>query len=133
MSEAGANVSQNLERMPPQAVEVEQAVLGAMLIDPRAIGRAIEVLGADCFYHLPHGVIFRAILALYERGEPVDQLTLGEELKRRGKLDEVGGVVYLAKLAAEVASGAKIEYHVRIGLGRSLSRRPDEVSSEVTQ
>ena len=92
MTQARPGNGQGIERMPPQAVEVEQAVLGAMLIDQRAIGRAIELLDEDCFYHTPHGAVYKAILNLYERGEAVDQLTLAEELRRGNKLDEVGGV-----------------------------------------
>ncbi len=133
MTAAGAGDRQDLERLPPQAVEVEQAVLGAMLIDPRAIGRAIEVLDDRCFYHEPHAEIFRAIIALYERGEAVDQLTLGEELKRRGRLQECGGLVYLARLATEVATGANIEYHARIVLEKSLGRRLIETAAEVSK
>jgi replicative DNA helicase len=133
MSEANRGNGQGLERMPPQAVEVEQAVLGAMLIDQRAIGRSIELLDDTCFYHAPHTTIYRAILALYEKGEAVDQLTLAEELKRGGTLDGAGGPVYLAKLAAEVASGANIEYHAKIVLEKSLSRKLIETAAEVTQ
>ena len=88
--------------MPPQAVEVEQAVLGAMMIEQRAIGRAFEFLDESCFYHAPHAQIFNAILALYERGEGVDQLTLSEELKRRDQLDAVGGVVGFSRSRADL-------------------------------
>jgi replicative DNA helicase len=132
MTDEGRDSGQGLERMPPQAVEVEQAVLGAMIIDARAIGRAIETLDDGCFYHGPHAVIYRAIIALYERGEAVDQLTLGEELKRRGQLEAAGGLVYLAKLAAEVATGANIEYHARIVLEKALGRRLIEAAAEVS-
>ena len=72
-----------IDRMPPQAVEVEQAVLGAMMIDSRAIGRAFEILDESCFYHAANGLIFQAMIGLYERSEAVDQLTLSEELKKR--------------------------------------------------
>lgn len=133
MNEAGGGNGQSLERMPPQAVDVEQAVLGAMLIDQRAIGRALELLDEGCFYYSPHSRIFRAILALYERGEAVDQLTLAEELKRHSKLEEAGGVVYLARLATEVATGANIEHHARIVLEKSLSRKLIETASEVSE
>ena len=74
---------QNVTRMPPQAVEVEKAVLGAMLIDQAAIGRALEILDQSSFYHAPHGRIFTAMLTLYENNEAVDQLTVAEELRRR--------------------------------------------------
>ena len=119
---------QRLDRMPPQAVEVEQAVLGAMLIEPRAVGRAIELLEEEVFYHGPHARIFAAMSELYERNEAVDQLTVGEELKRRGQLEPAGGVVYLAELAAGVASAANIEHHAR-GLSRGLIEASAEISN----
>lgn len=122
------------ERLPPQAVEVEQAVLGAMLIDGRAVGRAIEILGPEgnCFYHDPHGRIYAAMVGLYERSEAVDQLTVSEELKRRQQLDAVGGVVYLGTLAAEVATSANIDYHSRIVLDRALSRRLIDTAGQIS-
>ena len=124
---------QDLGRMPPQAVEVEQAVLGAMMLEQRAISRAYELLDESCFYHASHGRIFAAMLALFEQGTPVDQLTLTEELKRRGQLDDVGGVVYLAKLAAEVATAANIDFHARIVLEKALSRKLIETASRVIE
>ena len=124
---------QNVTRMPPQAVEVEKAVLGAMLIDQAAIGRALEILAQSSFYHAPHGRIFTAMLTLYENNEAVDQLTVAEELRRRGELDGVGGVVYLAALAAEVATAANIEYHARIVLEKALSRNLIETASQISE
>jgi hypothetical protein len=122
-----------IERMPPQAVEVEQAVLGAMMIDQKAIGRTLETLDGECWYDHSHALIWQAIIALYERGEGVDQLTLAEELKRRNQLDEVGGVVYLAKLASEVATAANIDYHARIVLEKAQARRLIEMGHEVIE
>ncbi|MCY3787590.1 MAG: intein-containing replicative DNA helicase, partial [Gemmatimonadetes bacterium] len=84
------NGGQDLGRMPPQAVEVEQAVLGAMMLEQRPIVRAVEILDESCFSHAPHRRIFAAMTDLFERGTAVDQLTLTEELKRRGQLDDVG-------------------------------------------
>ena len=127
------NGGQELGRMPPQAVEVEQAVLGAMMLEQRAIVRAVEILDESCFYHAPHSRIFAAVIELFERGTAVDQLTLTEELKRRGQLDDVGGVVYLAKLGSEVATTANIDFHARIVLEKALSRKLIETSSEVIE
>ena len=127
------NGGQDLGRMPPQAVEVEQAVLGAMMLEQRAIVRAVEILDESCFYHAPHSRIFAAMTDLFERGTAVDQLTLTEELKRRGQLDDVGGVVYLAKLGSEVATTANIDYHARIVLEKALGRKLIETSSEVIE
>ena len=125
--------AQDLGRMPPQAVEVEQAVLGAMMLEQRAIVRAIEILDESCFYHAPHSRIFTAMIDLFEQGTPVDQLTLTEELKRRGQLDDGGGVVYLAKLGAEVATTANIDFHARIVLEKALSRKLIETASGVIE
>ncbi len=127
------NGGQDLGRMPPQAVEVEQAVLGAMMLEQRAIVRAVETLDESCFYHAPHSRIFAAMIELFERGTAVDQLTLTEELKRRGQLDDVGGVVYLAKLGSEVATTANIDFHARIVLEKALGRKLIETSSEVIE
>ena len=125
--------AQDLGRMPPQAVEVEQAVLGAMMLEQRAIVRAVEILDESCFYHAPHSRIFAAMSTLFEQGTAVDQLTLTEELKRRGQLDDVGGVVYLAKLGSEVATTANIDFHARIVFEKALSRKLIETASGVIE
>jgi replicative DNA helicase len=127
------NSGSGIERMPPQAVDVEQAVLGAMMIDARAIGRAFEILDESCFYHGAHAMIYQGMIALYERSEAVDQLTLAEELKKREQLNDVGGVSYLAKLASEVATSANIDYHAKIVLDKALSRKLIETASEVIE
>ena len=133
MSQGQPNNGQSVTRMPPQAVEVEQAVLGAMFIDQAAIGRSIEVLDETCFYDARHAKIYQAIVSLYERNEAADQLTVGEELKRRNQLEAVGGVVYLATLATEVATAANIDYHAKIVLEKSLSRRLIETAGEIAE
>lgn len=112
------------ERAQPQALEVERAVLGAMLIDNMAINRVVEVLGDEtAFYHTPHRKIYAAIQKMSERGEPVDQVTLTEELLRRGQLDDVGGAVLIAELASEMATAANAEYHAQIVLEKAQRRR----------
>ena len=112
------------ERAMPQALEVERAVLGAMLIDNMAINRVIEVLGDEtAFYHTPHRKVYAAIQKLSERGEPVDQVTLTEKLLRRGQLDDVGGAVLIAELASEMATAANAEYHAQIVLEEAQRRR----------
>ncbi|HEX9952611.1 MAG TPA: replicative DNA helicase [Rubricoccaceae bacterium] len=109
-------------RMPPQAVDVEQAVLGAVLIERDAIPKAIEILPADAFYDGRHQKIYEAVEALFERGHPVDLITLSEELKRRGDYEAIGGY-YLAELTTRVASAANVEYHARIIAEKSLLRK----------
>lgn len=110
-------------RIPPQAVEVEQSVLGAMLIEREAIPRAIEILREDAFYDVRHRKIFSAMSGLFERGHPVDLITLTDEMKRREEIDQVGGPYYLTELTTRVASAANIEYHARIIAEKSLLRK----------
>ena len=112
-----------LTRVPPQAVEVERAVLGAMLLEKEAIPKVLEILDEDCFYLDSHRKIFSAIVDLFERNEPADDHTLLEELRRRKELDKVGGAAYLAQLATEVATAANVEYHAKIVLEKALLRK----------
>jgi replicative DNA helicase len=115
-------ITEQAGRVPPQAVDVEQAVLGALLLEREAIPRAIEVLPADSFYERRHAQIYAAVLALFERGDPVDLVTVSEELKRRGEFENVGGY-YLSELTTRVASAANVEYHARIIAEKSLLRK----------
>ena len=125
--------TQHPERTPPQAIEIEQAVLGAMMLEERAVGHAIEVLDPSCFYNASHSLIFEVMLSLYERGVAVDQFTLAEELKDRDQLNDVGGAVYLAELVAKVATPANIDVHARIVLEKALSRRLIETASDIIE
>ncbi|MRR10695.1 replicative DNA helicase, partial [bacterium] len=112
------------ERMPPQALEAEMAVLGAMLINPEAVGRAIEVIGEEQnLYSSGHRRIFRAMVTLFEKNQPVDLVTVTEELRRLKWLDDAGGPVYLTRLADSVATAANVEYYARIVLEKSVLRR----------
>jgi len=109
-------------RVPPQAMDVEQSVLGAMLIEREAIPQAIEILPADAFYDARHQKIYEAIQSLFERGNPADLITLTEELKRRDDYEQIGGY-YLSELTTHVASAANVEYHARIIAEKSLLRK----------
>lgn len=112
----------DLPARPAHDLDVERAVLGAMLIDPRAVEVAADLLAVEVFYHRAHAAIFRALLRLSEKGQAIDQVTAIEELKRTEELDHVGGVVYLAQLAAEVATSANVGYHARILLDKAARR-----------
>ncbi len=116
------NLKDKSGRLPPQALDVERSVLGAALIEREAIPRAIEILNAESFYDNKHRRIFEAILSLFERGNPVDLITLSEELKRRGELENIGGSYYITELTSSVASAANIEYHARIIAEKALLR-----------
>ncbi len=123
------NILATAGRMPPQAVEVEQSVLGAMLLETEAIARAVEVLPQHSFYDSRHRKVYQAILSLFDRNNPVDLVTVSEELKRRGELEDVGGAYYLTELTAKVATSANVEYHARIIAEKSLLRQFIEVAS----
>jgi replicative DNA helicase len=99
---------------PPQNLEAEESVLGAMLLSPGAIGAVSEVLDAGDFYRESHAKIYRAALALYAKGEPVDAITLVDELEERGELQDVGGRVRLHELAALVPATANAAHYARI-------------------
>jgi len=104
----------SLEKLPPQNIEAEMAVLGSMLIDEQAISVAIESLDKNSFYKESHNKIFEAILDLFDTNKAVDIITLAEELKRKGTLDYIGGQSYLASLVNSVATTANIGYYVNI-------------------
>ena len=114
---------QVLERMPPQALETEASVLGAMLLDPEAVGTAIEYLQPDCFYKGAHAWVYEAILSLFEKGDPPDLTTVAEELSRRGHLEKIGGRTFLATLAEQVATSAHMAYHCKILAEKAALRR----------
>src|SRR6059036_2535887 len=100
--------------VPPQSLEAEESVLGAMLLSPGAIGAVSEVLDAGDFYRESHGKIYRAALALYAKGEPVDAITLVDELEELGKLEDVGGRSRIHELAALVPAASNAAHYARI-------------------
>jgi replicative DNA helicase len=110
-------------RVPPQAVDIEEQVLGAMLLEKEAIARAIEVLDEEAFHAERNKRIFQAVIRLFERSEPADVITVAEELRRRGQLDGIGGEAYLVELTMKVTSAANVEYHARIVVEKALMRR----------
>lgn len=110
-------------RVPPQAVEIEEQVIGAMLLEKEAIAKVIEVLDEEAFHSDKNRKIYRSILSLFDRGEPADTITVAEELRRRGQLDAAGGESYLVELTMKVTSGANVEYHARIVLEKALMRK----------
>ena len=107
---------------PPSAPEIEAAVLGAMLIEKEAVPQALELLTPDGFYLKEHKLIFDAMRYLFEASEPIDTVTLYNELKKREHIDEVGGVVYISKLSQNISSAANIEYHAKIILEKQILR-----------
>ena len=120
------------DRTPPQAPDIERAVLGAMLIDRKAVGRAIELLGDETVFYKPvHQVLFRALTDLYDRNIPIDQLTVAEHLKQQGHLDSVGGETTIAALMNETVSAANIEYHCQVLKEKARYRKLIAISAGI--
>ena len=111
------------DRIPPQNIEAEQSVLGAMLIDSKAAVLVLEMLKPEDFYREAHKVIYRAMLTLQAKNEPIDMVTLINELKNMKKLDDVGGVSYITLLANVVLTAANVEYHAKIVEEKSILRQ----------
>ena len=118
-------------KVPPQAVDVEEAVLGAMMIEPNCVPDVLERLTAECFYKEANRKIFSAISALTKDHEPVDIFTVAEALKRTGDLEAVGGPYYLSLLSSKVGAAAHVEYHVNILLQKHTQRELITISAEV--
>src|SRR5690554_1709251 len=105
---------QAVDHLPPHNIEAEQSVLGSLLIDRDAIIRIASFVHASDFYRAAHGIIYDAIVSLYNRREPTDLVTLIDELARNGKIDDAGGEAYLAELIASVPTSVHVEYYGRI-------------------
>jgi len=121
-------------KVPPQNVEAEQSVLGAMLIDEEAIGRALEILDAAWFYEEAHRMIYSTILHLYNDRKSVDLITLSSQLRDQGDLDRIGGQPYLSRLAEMVPTSANVAYYAQIvkekGILRNLIRNATRIVGE---
>ncbi len=121
------------ERLPPQSLEAEQAVLGALLIDPNAIAKVIDIIRPTCFYKQAHKYIYTSISFLFNNNEPIDVVTVSETLKNTDKLELVGGRAYVNDLALSVISAANVEYYAKIvsekAVMRELIRAGGEIAS----
>jgi replicative DNA helicase len=119
------------QKIPPQNLVAEQSVIGSMLLDKNAVVRGIELLRADSFYRDAHRFIYEAILSLFDRGEPVDLVTVTEEMRKSGKLDAVGGAVYVADLLNSVPTAANIEHYAKIVEEKAILRRLIEAGTQI--
>ncbi len=113
----------SIERVPPQNLEAEQGVLGSMLLDRDAIARVVELVRPEDFYRDAHRRIYDTIVELFERGEPVDLITVTDRLRDKGQLDDVGGAGYVTALLNTVPTAANVEYYARIVLQKSMLRQ----------
>ncbi|OXA95540.1 replicative DNA helicase [Flavobacterium hercynium] len=125
----------NLEKgkLPPQALDLEEAVLGAMMIDKKGVDDVIDILQGDAFYKEAHKYIFEAIVQLFTDTQPIDLLTVSSQLRKNGKLDLAGGDFYLIQLTQKIASSAHIEFHSRIILQKFIQRSLIRISSEIIE
>ena len=119
------------ERVPPHNLEAEQSVLGSMMLSAEAIASVVEVVKAEDFYRPAHERIYQAILSVYGRGEPVDAITVVEELKRHRGLDEIGGPLYVQDLVESVPTPASAGYYARIVADNALLRRLIDAAAQI--
>ncbi len=126
-----AGLDDNLRKVPPQNLEAESCVLGAILLDNDAINRALELLTSEDFYRESHRKIFRAMFELSDRSEPVDLITLSDFIKAKGELDAVGGSAYLASLANLVPTAANIAHYARIVREKAILRHLINAATQI--
>ncbi|NPV26759.1 MAG: replicative DNA helicase [Firmicutes bacterium] len=125
-------MSVSFDKIPPQNLEAEQSVLGAMMLDADAVSVVEGILRPDDFYRDAHRVIYEVIISLHERNEPIDIITVTDELRRRNALDKVGGVAYITLLADSVPSTASAEYYAKIVVEKALLRGLISISSRIS-
>ena len=125
----------NLEKgkIPPQATDLEEVVLGAMMIDKKGVDEVVDILHPDAFYKEAHQHIFEAIFKLFKDGSPIDLLTVSNQLKKDGKLEAAGGDYNIIQLTQKVSSSAHIEFHARIILQKYIQRSLIKISNEIIE
>src|SRR5882757_128854 len=116
------DISESLGKLPPQAPDLEEAVLGALMLEKNALTAVVEFLRPDHFYSEQHKEIYTAIIDLFKSSDPVDMRTVVAQLRKNGKLEIVGGAYYIAELTSKVSSAANIEYHARIIIEMAIKR-----------
>ncbi len=121
------------DRIPPQNVEAEKAVLGSVLVDREMMSTVTEVLQSQDFYSPLHETIYVALVTLWERGEPLDKITLAEELKQRGLLDNIGGMAYISSLMDTVPTAASAEYYAKIVREKAALRSLIHVGTQISR
>jgi len=120
-------------KLPPQATDLEEVVLGAMMIDKKGVDEVIDILQPEAFYKESHQLIFNSIISLFEKQEPIDIKTVSFQLKKDGNLNTVGGDYYLIELSQKVSSSAHIEFHSRIILQKFIQRKLISISNEIIE
>jgi len=129
------DIDVHLEKLPPQNIEAEQSILGAILIDNDALPRALEIIAPEDFYKMSHRKIFYAMSELFDKNEAIDLITLTDQLKKSNELETVGGLSYLSSLVNMIPTAANIKYHSNIvrekALLRGLLRSAGEIANKV--
>lgn len=125
------DISENLGKLPPQALDLEEVVLGALMLEKNALNAVVEFLKPEHFYLETHKEIYTAIVDLFKSTEPVDMRTVVNQLRKTGKLELVGGAYYIAELTAKVSSAANIEYHARVVMEMAIKRELIQVASQI--
>jgi replicative DNA helicase len=127
------DISESLGKLPPQALDLEEAVLGALMLEKNALNAVVEFLKPEHFYDDRHKEIYTAIIDLFKATEPVDMRTVVNQLRKNGKIELVGGAYYIAELTSKVSSAANIEYHSRVIMEMAIKRTLIEVASQIHQ
>jgi replicative DNA helicase len=122
-----------LGKMPPQAIAIEEAILGALMLERDALANVLEIIKADMFYKEEHKIIYHAIIELFNKSKPIDILTLTNELRQNDELEQVGGAYYLTELTNRVASSANIEIYARILVEKYIFRELIRISGEIQE
>ena len=120
-------------KIPPQAIDLEEVVLGAMMIDKKGVDEIIDILQPEAFYKNAHQHIYDAIKKLFDNSEAIDLLTVSNQLKKDGNFDKIGGDYYLIQLTQKVSSSAHIEFHARIILQKYIQRSLIKISNEIIE
>lgn len=118
-------------KLPPQAIDLEEAVLGSLMLDTNALTETLEVLREESFYMPEHVYIFSAIKNLFKESQPVDILTVVNELKRNGNLEVAGGAAYISRLTSRIANTSNVEFHARILVQKEIQRNLIAISSGI--
>jgi replicative DNA helicase len=125
------DISESLGKLPPQALDLEDAVLGALMLEKNALNAVVEFLKPEHFYKESHKEIYDAIVTLFKESEPVDMRTVVNQLRKSGKLELIGGAYYIAELTAKVSSAANIEYHARVIIEMAIKRDLIQIASQI--
>ncbi len=127
------DISESVGKLPPQALDLEEAVLGALMLEKGALNAVVEFLKPEHFYSEAHREIYQSIIQLFKGSEPVDMRTVVNQLRKDAKLELVGGAYYIAELTSKVSSAANMEYHARVIIEMAIKRDLIQIASQVHQ